>query len=107
MNRKFTEQERIRREKINKLLNQNILPFGKREDHSHNSKKVIKELSSLTKEEASKKKIQMSLIGRIMIKRGPFIVLQDNFGQIQGYFSKKEDEKLAKFIAFLDIGDIV
>lgn len=107
MSRKFTEQEQIRRNKIQKLLDQQINPFAQKTEFSHDSKKVISELKDWTKEQLEEKKIKMSLIGRIMIKRGPFMVLQDHCGKIQGYFSKKENEKLAKFIGFLDIGDIV
>ena len=107
MSRKFTEQEQVRRDKIQKLMDKNISPYSKRKNYSHNSKIINEELSPLTKEQAALKKIPMSVIGRIMIKRGPFVIVQDQFGNVQGYFSKKENEELAKFIAFLDIGDIV
>ena len=107
MERNFNEQELIRRSKIDKLISDNIKPYSKRKSHSHNSEQIKTILSPLEKDDIKSQNINMSLIGRIMIKRGPFLLLQDSSGQIQGYFSKKDDEKLASFIKFLDIGDIV
>lgn len=49
-----------------------------------------------------------SVAGRVMNKRGPFIVLQDVSGQIQLYVDKKSlPEAMAKNIKSWDIGDIV
>ena len=107
MERNFNEQETIRRSKIKKLELDNIKPYSKRKDFSHNSNDIKEILLPLEKSEIEVKNISMSLIGRIMIKRGPFLLLQDSVGQIQGYFSKKNDEGLSSFINFLDIGDIV
>lgn len=46
--------------------------------------------------------------GRIMAKRGPFLVLQDMSGRIQAYVDKKGlSEELAGEIKTWDIGDIV
>ena len=49
-----------------------------------------------------------SVAGRVMNKRGPFIVLQDVSGQIQLYVDKKSlPEAVAQAIKGWDIGDIV
>ncbi len=49
-----------------------------------------------------------SVAGRIMAKRGPFLVIQDMSGRIQFYVDKKGlPEALAKDIKTWDIGDIV
>ena len=46
--------------------------------------------------------------GRIMAKRGPFLVLQDMSGQIQSYIDRKYlDKELVKEIDTWDIGDII
>ena len=46
--------------------------------------------------------------GRIMAKRGPFLVLQDVSGRIQAYVDKKQlPEAVAADIKTWDIGDIV
>lgn len=51
---------------------------------------------------------QAKVAGRIMAKRGPFLVLQDMTGRIQAYVDKKQlQESLAADIKTWDIGDIV
>ena len=51
---------------------------------------------------------QAAVAGRIMAKRGPFLVLQDVSGRIQLYVDKKNlPEALADSIKGWDIGDIV
>ncbi|ODS24697.1 lysine--tRNA ligase [Candidatus Endobugula sertula] len=60
-----------------------------------------------TKEELEILGHQVSVAGRVMVKRGPFMVLQDGSGQIQLY-ANKEAQKLLKATSGLwDIGDIV
>lgn len=49
-----------------------------------------------------------AVAGRIMAKRGPFLVLQDMSGRIQAYVDKKKlPEELAAEIKGWDIGDII
>lgn len=49
-----------------------------------------------------------AVAGRIMAKRGPFLVLQDSSGRIQLYVDKKQlPEDLLEEIKHWDIGDIV
>lgn len=49
-----------------------------------------------------------AVAGRIMAKRGPFLVLQDMSGRIQAYVDKKQlPEALAAEIKSWDIGDII
>lgn len=50
----------------------------------------------------------VSIAGRIMAKRGPFLLLQDMSGRIQAYIDRKGlDEELLKEIDTWDIGDII
>lgn len=49
-----------------------------------------------------------SIAGRVMAKRGPFLVVQDMSGRIQAYVDKKKlDEDTLALIKTLDIGDII
>ena len=48
----------------------------------------------------------VSVAGRIMAKRGPFLVIQDVSGRIQSYASKDVQKEL-KAMGGLDIGDII
>lgn len=66
------------------------------------------ELSSFDKEELEAKDRHAKVAGRVMRKRGPFIVIQDSSGQIQLYVDKKGlDEETLASIKSWDIGDIV
>lgn len=50
---------------------------------------------------------KVSIAGRIMAKRGPFILLQDMTGQIQSYASKDTQKHIKEKYGSLDIGDII
>ena len=67
-----------------------------------------KELGDKDKEELEQLARPAKVAGRIMAKRGPFLVLQDMSGRIQLYVDKKKlPEELAAEIKTWDIGDIV
>ena len=51
--------------------------------------------------------IKVSIAGRIMAKRGPFLVIQDSEGQIQAYTSKTTQQEIKAQSGQWDIGDIV
>ena len=66
------------------------------------------ELGDHDKEALEKLDRQAAVAGRIMAKRGPFMVLQDVSGRIQLYVDKKSlPAELAAAIKGWDIGDIV
>ena len=51
---------------------------------------------------------QTVVAGRIIRMRGPFVVIQDGYGQIQLYMNNKSfDDELAKELKGLDLGDII
>ena len=50
---------------------------------------------------------QASVAGRVLAKRGPFLVLQDMKGRIQAYASKDVQKDLKAKYGQLDIGDII
>ncbi|MEG3767618.1 lysine--tRNA ligase [Alteromonas sp. 14N.309.X.WAT.G.H12] len=49
----------------------------------------------------------VSVAGRIMAKRGPFILLQDMTGRIQAYADKATQKEIKAKFGSLDIGDII
>jgi len=51
--------------------------------------------------------IQVSIAGRIMAKRGPFLLIQDNSGRIQAYADKTTQKAIKEANGGWDIGDIV
>jgi len=51
--------------------------------------------------------IKVSIAGRIMAKRGPFMLLQDMTGRIQAYADKDTQKALKAKYGALDIGDII
>ncbi len=59
------------------------------------------------KEELEALDHQVAVAGRIMAKRGPFIVLQDGAGTIQLYASKDKQNYIKDTWGLWDIGDIV
>lgn len=59
------------------------------------------------KESLEELSVQVSVAGRIMAKRGPFLVLQDMKGRIQAYAAKDVQKVLKERYGSLDIGDII
>lgn len=65
-------------------------------------------LGERSKEELESLGQRASVAGRVMARRGPFVVIQDMSGRIQFYVDKKNlPESLAAEIKAWDIGDIV
>jgi lysyl-tRNA synthetase class 2 len=50
---------------------------------------------------------EYSIAGRVMAKRGPFLVLQDMTGRIQAYAHKTVQKEIKARYGTLDIGDII
>jgi len=102
----------IRRNKLDELQGLGIDPFGSKYERTHNAQEILEAYSDVSKEELEERKIEVSLAGRIMQKRGmgkaSFAHIMDLTGKIQIYVRKDTIDE-AKFNAFeiLDIGDIV
>jgi lysyl-tRNA synthetase class 2 len=75
----------------------------RREDYAGD---LQKEYGEQSKEELEALGRQATIAGRIMAKRGPFLVIQDVSGRIQAYAPKEVQQEL-KAIGGLDIGDII
>ncbi len=66
-----------------------------------------KEYGEKTKEELEALDHKVSVAGRIMAKRGPFLVIQDMSGRIQFYADKNAQKTIKENWGQWDIGDIV
>ena len=76
-------------------------------DRKHKAADIQAEYGQYTKVDLEGMAIQRSIAGRVMAKRGPFLVIQDVSGRIQAYAGKDVQKDLkAKFLG-LDIGDII
>ncbi|WP_296878862.1 OB-fold nucleic acid binding domain-containing protein, partial [Thomasclavelia sp.] len=110
--RKFSEQELVRREKLNELVEKGIDPFGQRFDVTAYSKEIKEKYGDKSHEELEEMAIAVSVAGRIMTKRRKgkvcFMHIQDRDGQIQLYIRKDVvGEDVYEIIKKGDIGDIV
>ncbi len=65
------------------------------------------EFGDKTKEELETLEHTVSIAGRIMAKRGPFLVIQDASDRIQAYADKQVQNSLKEQYQGLDIGDII
>nr|WP_318024133.1 lysine--tRNA ligase [Mycoplasmopsis gallinarum] len=106
---KYTEQEQIRRNKVEENTEKNINSFKKAYNlgNLEYSNQIINEFADKSKEELEVEENIKYIAGRLMIKRGPFLVIQDYKGRIQAYFNKKELPQYTELVDKLDIGDIV
>ncbi|MAV00307.1 MAG: lysine--tRNA ligase [Flavobacteriaceae bacterium] len=106
----LSEQEKVRREKLKKLIEMGINPYPADLFPITSSSKEIKE--------NFKEKTNVVIAGRIMSRRiqgnASFAEIQDNFGRIQLYLNRDEicigDDKTLYnevYKKLLDIGDII
>ncbi len=108
----LTEQEIIRREKLDFLREKNVAPFGQKFERTTDSGKIATEYATSTKEELEANKVVVKIAGRIMTKRGQgkagFMNIQDRAGTIQIYVRQDHvgDDSFEIFQKG-DIGDFV
>ena len=110
--RKFSEQELVRREKMQELIDKGIDPFGQRFDVTAYSKGIKEQYGDKTHEELEEMAVEVSVAGRIMTKRRKgkvcFMHIQDRDGQIQLYVRKDTiGEDAYEIVKKGDIGDII
>ncbi|MFY8326585.1 lysine--tRNA ligase [Pseudoalteromonas sp. ZZD1] len=65
------------------------------------------EFGDKSKEELVELQHVVSIAGRILAKRGPFLAIQDMKGRVQAYASKDVQKELKEKYGQLDIGDII
>ncbi|MEC9485770.1 MAG: lysine--tRNA ligase [Candidatus Izemoplasma sp.] len=108
----LSEQELVRREKLQELIEKNVDPFGKRFDRTDTSKSIYNKYEQYTKEELHDMDIKpVTTAGRLRTIRGKgkvsFAHIMDQHGQIQLYIRKDAvgDEAFELFKR-ADLGDI-
>lgn len=109
---KLTEQERVRRQKMQDLKDMGIDPFGSAYKRTTTSGKIIAQYEEKTKEELQELDVHVKIAGRIMTKRrqgkAGFMHIQDIDGQIQIYVRKDVvGEEQYEIFKKNDLGDIV
>lgn len=77
-------------------------------ERQNTSIELIESFGEKDTEELASIAQQTKVAGRIVRMRGPFVVIQDGFGQIQLYMNNKQfNEELASELKGLDLGDII
>lgn len=110
--RKFTDQELVRRAKLDELREMGIDPFGQRYDITDYSSQLREKYGQCTKEELEELAPQASIAGRIISKRRKgkmcFMHLLDRDGQIQVMIRKDVvGEENYQLVIKSDLGDII
>ena len=110
--REFSEQELVRREKLNFLKEKGIDPFGQKFDVTSDSKEINEKYFEKSSEELEEMAEKVVVAGRIMTKRGKgkagFMHIQDKFGQLQIYVKLDNvGEEEYELFDKADLGDIV
>ncbi|GAB2024720.1 lysine--tRNA ligase [Lactovum odontotermitis] len=108
----LNDQEIVRREKLGKLREMGVDPFGHRFNRTHLSAELHAAYDDKTKEELEELNLTGIVAGRLMTKRGKgkvgFAHLQDREGQIQIYVRKDEvGEENYQIFKIADLGDFL
>ena len=108
----LTDQEIVRREKLQKLVAKGIDPFGQKFITTHHSTEAKKIAEGKNHDELEAAAISTSIAGRLVLLRNmgkaSFVTIQDKLGTIQAYIRKDVigDESYSIF-ELADLGDIV
>ena len=111
MKREFSEQELVRREKLEAYKELGVDPFRNKFQPTNTANELIEKYNDLSKDELSEMNISVKIAGRIMTKRemgkAAFVHLQDSTGQIQTYIRKDAIGDQFEVFKLADIGDII
>ena len=112
MERNFTEQELVRREKAEKLKELGLDPFGHRYDREDYAKDIKEKYQDVEHDAFENMDDTAKVAGRIMFIRkmgkASFFTIQDKTGSIQIYISINDiGEEAYTLFKSADIGDIV
>ena len=112
MEQNLSEQELVRRQKMQDLKDKGIDPFGHAFKRTHRSLQLRNAYGDKTKEELAEIALNVSVAGRIMTKRRMgklgFMHIQDRDGQIQIVVNKGVvGEEVYEIFKASDIGDII
>ena len=108
----LTDQEIVRRQKVEKLRELGIDPFGQAYDRTDWSLDIRNRVAGLTHEEVEALNLRVSIAGRIMFIRkmgkASFISIQDIKGKQQVYISINDvGEETYNLFKMADVGDFV
>ena len=112
MEERLNDQELVRRQKVEKLKELGIDPFGQAYERTHYSTDIKELVKGKTNEEVEALELHVSIAGRIMFIRkmgkASFFSIQDLKGKQQVYISINDlgEEKYDLF-KMADVGDIV
>ncbi|MEE4380723.1 MAG: lysine--tRNA ligase [Pseudomonadales bacterium] len=107
------EQIAWRREKLARLRGTgwefpNDFRRSRNEDGTEHDSAVLQAAyGEVEKDALEQRAIPVALAGRLVNRRGPFLVIQDGAGQIQFYLAKDADPALKEIVEGWDVGDIV
>ncbi len=112
MSDQLTQQEQVRREKLEKYRELGIDPFGQRYDVSDHAEDLKAKYSNYSEEELESMESHGNIAGRIMFIRkmgkASFFSIQDKSGFMQVYIRKDVvGEEQYQVFKLADIGDIV
>ena len=112
MERKLTDQEIVRREKMAKIRDMGMDPFGNRFERTAFAKDIKEKYADIEHEAFENMDDQATVAGRIMFIRkmgkASFFSIQDKTGKIQIYISINDiGEEAYALFKTADIGDIV
>lgn len=102
---KLIAERRAKLETIRENCEANGHPNKFRREHY--SDDLQQAFGDKSKEELLELDHHVSIAGRIMAKRGPFMLLQDMKGRIQAYAAKEVQKDLKAKYGVLDVGDII
>ena len=112
MEEKLNDQELARREKLNKLKELGVNPWGQAFVRTDTSETCREKSNGKTNEELEANQINVVVAGRIMFLRkmgkASFVTIQDKFGKIQAYISiDTVGEESYNVFKVCDVGDII
>ena len=108
----LTDQEIVRREKVEKLRSMGIDPFGQRFDRTHLSNELKEAYGTNTHDELEGIKVHAKIAGRVMAIRdmgkAAFIQIQDKGGRFQLYIRKDViGDQQWEIFKLADLGDFI
>ncbi len=112
MTQELNDQQIARRDKLTRLKEMGIEPFGRAFERTSNTQEIKSKFSEHDKEQLNELNINVIIAGRVMTKRlmgkAGFMHIQDQHGQIQVYVRKDTVGDLwFEYFDMLDLGDIV
>ncbi len=112
MEERLNDQEIARREKLQKLRELGVDPYGEAYERTDTSKTCKEKSEGQTNESLEANPIYVNVAGRVMFMRkmgkASFFNIQDKFGKVQVYISiDSVGEESYNILKLTDIGDIV